>query len=86
MRSCATVRLPTTGAVTPGRSRTQASATSVADTPRPPAAVDTASATDIDRSSSRAEAKPANWRIAARDPLGTPDRYFPVSTPPPSGE
>ena len=84
--SWAAVRAPTIGAVTPGRSRTQASATSSGVQPRPSAAW------RPPRRSAAAVVEVAarrSWRSAGRrrgSPTGVPVRYLPVSTPRPSGD
>src|SRR2546423_3717223 len=82
--SCPTVRAPTIGATTPGRSRTQASATASGDVPNPSAAVATASTTPA-MSSVRYGAR-NSWKCgdAPRESEGAPCRYLPVSTPRPS--
>src|SRR6185312_3678316 len=82
----AAVRAPTTGAATPGRSRTQASATASGETPRPSAAVQTACTTRPCASSRYGSTNDARWSLAARESAGIPVRYLPVSTPRPSGD
>ena len=84
--SCPTVRAPRIGATTPGRSRTQASATSSGDTPRPSAAVATASTMPEQRGSRYGATNRSKCGDAARESAGRPCRYLPVSTPRPSGD
>ena len=87
--SWSSVRAPRIVEVTPGRSVTQASATSAIDTPRPSATRCTASITSqvrsVPRRSQASMPRPGSSpsRVA---PLGRwSRRYLPVSQPPPSG-
>ena len=85
--SWAAVRAPTIGAVTPGRSRTQTSATSSGVQPRPSAARATASTMPrgaLAEVAARRSSRSAATR--ARESDGVPVRYLPVSTPRPSGD
>src|SRR6185436_2827749 len=82
----AAVRAPTIGAVTPGRSRTQARATSSGVQPSPSAARDTASTMLRLRSVSSGSMKPLRCGEAPRESAGVPLRYLPVRMPRPSGD
>lgn len=84
--SCCALRAPTTGATTPGRSRTQASATWRGVVARPSAAVATASTILPAGSSRYGSTNGASCSDAPRESDGVPVRYFPVSTPRPSGD
>ena len=74
------------GATTPGRSRSQASETSVGETCSPRAAVATASTMVVLRPSRNRSTKFGKSRDAALESLGTPLRYFPDSTPRANGD
>ena len=82
----AAVRAPTIGAVTPGRSRTQARATSSGVQPSPSAARETASTMLRLRSVSSGSTKPLRCAEAPRESAGVPLRYLPVRMPRPSGD
>ena len=79
------VRAPRIAAATPGRSRSQASATATGEVASPSAAVATASTMPATRGSS-SSTRSGRWPTAARESAGIPPRYLPVSTPPPSGD
>ena len=74
------------GAVTPGRSRTHANATSSGDRPRPSAAVATAVTTRCDSAPRKGSTNEEKCGEAARLSAGIPPRYLPVRTPRPSGD